>query len=133
MITTFSVVFTALIFAVLLGLGLGEGINLMTDLVTHLKTGPSQFERGMNLYCWPHRTVHEFTLKDVEKIVYALGVEAITAYQSGFDDGSADVEPIPTRLPEDPPQCLLEVLRGADDIEVYAEHVEQGIECREKA
>jgi hypothetical protein len=90
--------------------------------------------RWVHLYCWPCKTVHEFSLQDVERIVYALGAEAITAYEAGFNDGGENFgEGERTRLPEDPPQCLREVLRGAVDIEVYAEHVEQGIECRERA
>lgn len=89
---------------------------------------------SMRFYCWPHRVVHEFDLKAVEKIAYALGAEAVTAYEAGFNDGGENYgEGERTRLPEDGPQCLRKVLRGADDIEVYAEHVEQGIECRERA
>lgn len=90
--------------------------------------------RWMHLYCWPCRATHEFGLQDVEKIVYALGAEAITAYESGFNDGGDNFGlGERSRMPEDPPQCLREVLRGADDVEVYAEHVEQGIERREQA
>lgn len=77
----------------------------------------------LRLYCWPHRTTHEFGLKDVEKIVYALGADA------------ADRGPDANRVPVEDfiPSCPNEVLDWADDAEVYAEHVEQGIECRERA
>jgi len=86
----------------------------------------------MQLYCWPCRTVHEFGLEDVEKIVYALGPVGDDQYSSGFDDGATPGAG-PIRLPGDPQPCWLEVLRWADDSEMYAEHVEQGIECRERA
>jgi hypothetical protein len=70
---------------------------------------------SMNLHCWPCRTVHEFGLDDVERIVYALG--GIAA-----DDFNRIVSE---------PDCLISVLRGASDSEAYAEHVDQGVECRQ--
>jgi hypothetical protein len=84
--------------------------------------------RWMNLYCWPCRTVHQFGLKDVEKIVYALGANAVLAYELGRLDEAA-------KNPEQPSDsavtCLKTVLRDANSPEVFIEHVEQGIECRE--
>jgi hypothetical protein len=71
--------------------------------------------RWVHLYCWPCRTTHEFGLKDVERIVYALGAA------------------ISLGNPELYPYCLRTALRDADHPEVFAEHVEQGIECRERA
>lgn len=92
----------------------------------------------MNLYCWQHRTVHAFPLADVEKIIYALGAEAIDGYDGGYRDGWNANDGAPygtdrTRRAEDPQDCLMTVLRGADNPEVYAEHVEQGVECRKAA
>lgn len=68
------------------------------------------------LYCWPCKDVHVFSPDDVERIVYALGADVVQA------DGSA-----PER---GEPDCLGEVLGWARSAELYAEHVEQGIECR---
>jgi hypothetical protein len=88
----------------------------------------------MNLYCWPHRVVHAVPLADVEKIVYALGPAPTDAYFSGYDDGGDNWGEgnKPTRTRDYQP-CWLEVLKWADDAEMYAEHVEQGIECRERS
>lgn len=83
----------------------------------------------LRLYCWPCKDVHTIELADVERIVYALGAAELVSYQSGFDDGGPLNEP--TRLPDDPPTCHLVTLRHAADIEVFAEHVEQGVACRE--
>jgi len=94
---------------------------------------------ALNLYCWQHRTVHAFPLADVERIIYALGAETIDGYDGGYRDGW-NVRRVGgpwgsdrTRLTDDPPDCLKTVLRGAGDDEVYAEHVEQGVECRKAA
>lgn len=77
---------------------------------------------GLNLYCWPCRTVHQFDLDDVEKIVYTLGASE----WDGWNDAH-----MPSG--DEHPQCLREILRLADNPEGYAEHVEQGVECREAA
>jgi len=75
---------------------------------------------SMRFYCWPHRTTHEFGLEDVEKIVYALGAEAVESPDDRADAGTG----VPT--------CLRFVLDWAGTPEVFREHVEQGIECRER-
>jgi hypothetical protein len=77
--------------------------------------------QAMNLYCWPCRTVHQFPLADVEKLVYALGADA----QDGWSETAV--------VSMDEPDCLNELLKAAGNPEAYAEHVEQGIECREAA
>lgn len=97
----------------------------MADLEVYIEAPDDEWTPcvdGLRFYCWPHRTNHEFGLKDVEKIVYALGASD----WDGWNDAH-----IPSG--EKDPQCLLEVLRGANDAEDYAEHVEQGIECRERS
>ena len=75
----------------------------------------------LNLYCWPCRTVHAFPLTDVERIVYAFGgAEA---------DRDADPEPFTDGEPM--PSCLVDVLGVSNLAEMYAEHVDRGVECRE--
>jgi hypothetical protein len=88
-------------------------------------------EVTVNLYCWPHRTVHRFDLGAVEKIVYALGAAEILAYDSGYQDATDKIER--TRPAEGPSACLRTALRDADNPEVFAEHTEQGVECRAAA
>lgn len=92
----------------------------MADLygVGIIELEPGYFQQGrvMRLYCWPCRTAHSFPLEDVEKIVYALGADAM----------------MPEPISVNEPSCLKEVLRW-DNPEVFAEHVEQGIECRKAA
>lgn len=88
---------------------------------------------GLRLYCWRHNLLHEIAVPDVEKILYALGPAPTDAYFSGYDDGRGmHGVAEPTRDRDERPDCWLEVLRWADDSEMYAEHVEQGIECRSK-
>lgn len=77
------------------------------------------------LYCWLHRDNHSFTQGEVEKIVYSLGAAETDAYL----DGARDPETALTNPPPSP-TCLQDALRSADNPEVYAEHVEQGVECR---
>lgn len=100
--------------------------------------GPASTDRdqsSMTLYCWRCNGPHVLLLPDVEKIVYALGPAPTDAYFSGYDDGGDNygLGAEPTRSKDEQPTCWLEVLRWADDSEMYAEHVEQGIECREKS
>jgi hypothetical protein len=106
----------------------------MTQLV--VLAGPAILpgDPDLNLYCWPCREVHQLPAADVEKIVYALGPAPTDAYFSGYDDGGDNygLGAEPTRARDYQP-CWLEVLKSADDSEVYAEHVEQGIECRERS
>jgi hypothetical protein len=108
----------------------------MTTLFT-LSDLPMSFEAVdddlvmLRLYCWPCRTVHEFKLKDIERIVYSLGAAEILAYDSGYQDAEDKIER--TRPADGPSACLLTALRDAGNSEVFAEHVEQGVECREAA
>jgi len=84
----------------------------------NVEASPPPDSSTMNLYCWPCRAPHVLLLRDVERIVYALGAhETDKDPRAGSWAGS----------------CLLQVLRWADDAEIYAEHVEEGIECREHA
>jgi len=102
---------------------------------------PGSFRQAqvMRLYCWQHRTVHAFPLADVEQIIYALGASVIDAYDGGYRDGwnnANDNRPYGAdraRQTDDPPDCLRRVIREAGDCEMYAEHVEQGVECRKAA
>lgn len=84
--------------------------------------------RWLRLYCWPCNGVHEFVLADVEQLVYALGAAEVMAYESGFAD--ADSEEMRTR--GETPACLRTILRAAENPEAFAEHVEQGVTCRER-
>jgi hypothetical protein len=107
----------------------------MAELVTHVlkqdRPYPPAVALTMNFYCWPCRTVHAFGLEDVEKIVYALGAAEILAYDSGYQDATDRIER--TRPAEGPSACLRTALRDADNPEVFAEHTEQGVECRAAA
>jgi hypothetical protein len=94
--------------------------------VSALLNGPPA---ELNLYCWPHNAVHTFPVADIERIVYALGPVGNDQYASGFEDADNQVGPL--REVTDPQPCWAEVLRWAGDSEMYAEHVEQGIGCRE--
>ncbi len=75
----------------------------------------------MDLYCWPHNTVHPFTPGQVEQIVYCLTGQLGDAEQAG-----------PIQNPQADPRfaCPKDVLYWARDSEAYLEHVEQGVECR---
>lgn len=84
--------------------------------------------RLLRLYCWQHNEVHEFTLDDVEQIIYALAAGVPNAYGLGAD------HPEFGHLCEAAkPECPIDTLRSAGDIELFAEHVEQGVECRAAA
>jgi hypothetical protein len=93
----------------------------------------------VRLYCWSCLTVHTFALADVERIVYALVADPIDSYRSGWDDrAAAELHAVrhggpvagPTEGHPGTP-CPKDVLKNwAGDIELYAEHVEQGVECR---
>lgn len=75
----------------------------------------------MNLYCWQHKANHLLPLAEVERLVYALGVD-------GWDRG-----PGADRVAQGDfvPACPLDVVKNwAGDPEIYAEWVEQGVECR---
>jgi hypothetical protein len=103
--------------------------------MTHAGPVESRYQVSINLYCWPCRTVHQFELGDVEKIVYALGAAATVAEHASYIDGWQDADDgKPNSGPDgDTPMCLKIALRDADQPEVFAEHTEQGIECREKS
>lgn len=73
----------------------------------------------MNLYCWAHNTVHEFTPDDVEQIVYAL-----TAW--AYDSEAGTDEHVDSKRMA----CPKTMLHMASESEAYLEHVEQGVECR---
>lgn len=81
---------------------------------------------SVRLYCWPCRTVHEFKADDVEWIVYALGALEVHAYQVASEDPELGGD-----LGRAGPTCLEEVLRVAGDSDMAAEHVEQGVQCRQ--
>lgn len=104
----------------------------MAELLSNLHSNADStfMVRSMRLYCWPCRTVHELEVAEVERIVYALGAAETVAYDSGFMDGSGDVGD-GTRTRAAVSTCLRQALIAADHPEVFAEHVEQGIECRE--
>lgn len=78
----------------------------------------------MDLYCWPHNTVHQFTPGGVEQVVYAL---TAMVFASGQKHGEGE-EYSPRRL-----VCPQTVLSLARDSECYLEHVEQGVTCRRAA
>jgi hypothetical protein len=74
----------------------------------------------VRLHCWTHNTTHHLTPGQAEQVVYAL-----TAATS--DAVISDIVPVG----EYP--CPLEALRWAGDPELYAEHVQQGVESRRAA
>lgn len=88
-------------------------------------TGLMSQTLGMWLYCWQHRTAHAFPLADVERIIYTLGAAVIDDYDSGYRDGwddkrvDAPFGKERTRQEADPPDCLLTVLPGAGDSDLY--------------
>lgn len=84
-------------------------------------TAPDQ--STMNLYCWRCNGPHVLLLDDVERLVYALATDAA--------DRSERADRVP--LADYIPSCYLTVLRWAADSEMYAEWVEQGVECRTKS
>lgn len=75
----------------------------------------------MDLYCWPHNTVHSFTSDEVELVVYAL-----TATLADQEKAA------PVQDPNDYPTltCPKAMLELAYDTEAYSEHAEQGVACR---
>jgi hypothetical protein len=77
----------------------------------------------MDLYCWPHNTVHTFTPGEVEQVVYALTAMVFDADQR---DQSGE-EYSPNLL-----ACPQTALSLAQDSECYLEQVEQGVECRKE-
>ena len=88
---------------------------------------------GMRFNCWPCKTVHEFALKDVERIVYALGAAEVLATELQAET-ETDADRAEARDQADAgPTCLAVILDCSGDPEVFGEHVEQGIECRERA
>jgi len=94
-------------------------VELLSGL--HISADEQFMVRSMHLYCWPHNAVHAFPVADIERIVYALGVEIVH---------QRDAERVPPESPADfGTQCPIEALRWAGD--GYADHVEQSIECRE--
>lgn len=78
----------------------------------------------MDLYCWPHITVHQFTPGEVEHVVYAL---TAMVFDAGQREQSGE-EYAPRRL-----VCPQTVLSLARDSECYLEQVEQGVTCRRAA
>src|SRR3712207_625048 len=74
------------------------------------------------LYCGGCNEVHHLTWHDVERIVYALQCALIdeTVQPSGYRPYA-----------EGEPDCLLRVLVGTHDGEVYKEWSESIVECRE--
>jgi hypothetical protein len=98
--------------------------------MTHAGPVASSHEVSVNLYCWPCRTVHEFKLKDVERIVYALGQAEVEALHLG---GVIGQQTECKELAAAGPSCPRDVLSAAGDGDLYSEHVEQGVECRKVA
>jgi len=88
---------------------------------------------GLRLYCWPCGAVHEFEIPDVERIVYALGAAEVLAThmqsETFTDQDRADAR----EMANAGTTCLATILDCSHDPEVFAEHVEQGVECREAA
>ena len=79
---------------------------------------------NLRLYCWQHKANHTLPLADVERIVYALMADALMVSMANSLPDTAD-------LPQSVIPCQLEILKNwANDIEVFAEHVEQGVGCR---
>jgi hypothetical protein len=82
----------------------------------------------VNLYCWQHKANHVMEVHDVEQLVYALTVgyaDAITTTDDRRfpDDAYSDHLPCPLAVAK----------QWASDPEIYAEHVEQEVECRASA
>jgi hypothetical protein len=94
--------------------------RVMTQLLVLYQ--PSILPNGadLNLYCWRCRAAHSFTVADIERLVYALATDAA--------DRSERADRVP--IEDYQPSCYHEVLRWAGDSEMYAEWVEQGVECR---
>lgn len=95
----------------------------MADLEVYIEAPDDEWTPcvdGLRFYCWPHRTNHEFKLKDVEKIVYALSAA----------DAHCDAWPPNYGSGHFAPECLMDWLK---DERRDAEHVAKSIECREQA
>jgi hypothetical protein len=95
------------------------------------ETHPPQEQTVMRLYCWPCRTVHPFAVADVERIVYALGAAELLAHglraETETDDQRAEAQ----EMADAGPTCLSALLDCSGDPEVFGEHVEQAVECRQ--
>jgi hypothetical protein len=79
----------------------------------------------VNLYCGRHRENHDLRPSIVEQVVYSLSAayaDAITEPEGGAAYAGEDALRL---IP-----CPVEVARWAGDSEMYAEHVEQSVECR---
>lgn len=96
----------------------------MSDLAVY--SGPSgRPEVEMRLWCWQHKANHTLPLADVERIVYALGWHSIN---NNWMPGAWE-----NRVEQPHPLCPLFILSWAVGEGAYAEHVEQGVECRAAA
>lgn len=102
--------------------------------------GPISHRVTMQLYCWPCQTVHEFSLADVERIVYLLAEDARDIYQAGWDAretpersavGPKGKVPLPPPYARGVP-CLLEMIDWYANDEETASEIDQRIECRER-
>ena len=82
----------------------------------------------MLLFCWSHNRAHRFTPGEGERIVYAL-----MALLHDAELAHAQRQEPPAIDSRDDPICPEAALRLAYDSEGYAEHVEQGVECRRDA
>lgn len=78
----------------------------------------------MNLYCTSCHALHKFTATDVERIVYTLQGQLLTA--------AIDLEQHNTNvyMPTDEPDCLKAVLQSSTSIEEYGEHVDATVDVR---
>lgn len=82
----------------------------------------------VNLYCYPHQSVHLIPLADVERIYLTLAGAEVTARSEGFNAGEEG-----RTCPENDIECPLVTLVRSHSSEGFLEHVEQGIACREAA
>jgi hypothetical protein len=82
---------------------------------------------ALTLYCWQHNANHMLKLADLERLVYALSAAVSDAYGIGADDPALGRE-----FAALPSCCLLDVVKDwAGDPDMYADHVEQGVACRQ--
>jgi hypothetical protein len=81
----------------------------------------------MDLYCWQHNTNHHLTAGELERAFYALGA----AYSDELTEPDGD-RVYAGELSIEHPICPVAVAREWADPEMYAEVIEQGVECRKR-
>lgn len=97
----------------------------MSGLLEQVSTDGVHHMTVLQLHCRSCNTVHQLSVYDVERIVYALGAEVAQnlADSEGHDLSTHDEVPFEV-------ECLLLVLESANVGDRFGERVEQGVASR---